>query len=183
MWKQTRDRPKSSAQPLSPKWFSHSAEYVRRSLRRLGVSPADLEDAVQETLIAIHRKRESYDPSRPLKPWLFGFALRVAANQRRKTRFDHAATEELPSEQLSPERHALLQEARCIAREVLERMPRERSVVFSLHELEGFSAPEIAELISAPTNTVYSRLRVARAEFAQAVYERTASPAELRDVS
>ncbi|MEZ4232945.1 MAG: RNA polymerase sigma factor [Polyangiaceae bacterium] len=172
MWK-TKHIP-HTAEPLTSQWFLESADYIRRSLRRLGVPGADLEDAVQETLIAVHRRRDSYDDSRPLKPWLFGFALRVAANQRRKTRLDHAVSDELASEDASPEHQALLGQARRIVGEVLDHMPRERREVFSLYVLQGLSAPEIARLISAPTNTVYSRLRTARAEFARGIHERTA---------
>jgi RNA polymerase sigma-70 factor, ECF subfamily len=40
--------------------------------RRLGVDAA--EDAVQETLIAIHTKRGTYDPSRPFTAWVYGIA-------------------------------------------------------------------------------------------------------------
>ncbi|MGE3668317.1 MAG: RNA polymerase sigma factor [Polyangiaceae bacterium] len=172
MWKNIEGPLPTDSQPLSAAWFAEVAGYLRKSLRRLGVAPADLEDAVQEALIAIHRKRASFDSTRPLKPWLFGFAVRVAANQRRKRRDELGEGDELvASEASSPERQALLVQARSIAERALGRMPAERSVVFSLHELEGLSAAEIAKLVAAPTNTVYSRLRIARAEFAQAVGE------------
>ncbi len=176
MWKKTR-APRLQSPASSPSWFVESADYLRRSLRRLGVPNADLEDALQEALIVVHRKQDDYDASRPLKPWLFGFALRVAANHRRKARAECAADHDLlASSEPSPERRALVSQALAITRQALDRMSAERSVIFSLHDLEGLSAPEIAELVSAPTNTVYSRLRAARAEFAQAVSELTAIP-------
>jgi RNA polymerase sigma-70 factor (ECF subfamily) len=41
--------------------------------------------------------------------------------------------------------------------------------VFVLAELEQLTAPEIAAIVSAPLNTVYSRLRLARIDFAKAI--------------
>ncbi|MCA9641499.1 MAG: RNA polymerase sigma factor [Polyangiaceae bacterium] len=177
MWKKTERPSRHAAEPLSATWISEAASYLKKTLRRLGVAPSDLEDAVQEALIAVHKKRDTFDATRPLKPWLFGFAVRVAANQRRKRRDELGdCAEPVAPEASSPERQALLVQARCIAEQVLGRMPAERSLVFTLHDLEGLSATEIARLVEAPTNTVYSRLRTARAEFADAVLELTAAP-------
>jgi RNA polymerase sigma-70 factor, ECF subfamily len=43
---------------------------ARRGLARSGNSDADAEDIVQETLLAIHLKRHTWDTSRPIGPWL-----------------------------------------------------------------------------------------------------------------
>jgi RNA polymerase sigma-70 factor (ECF subfamily) len=51
------------------------AERLRSYFRRRLVGrEADVEDLVQETLIAIHRKRATYDPSLPFSAWLHGIA-------------------------------------------------------------------------------------------------------------
>jgi RNA polymerase sigma factor (sigma-70 family) len=42
--------------------------------RRFGGDPADAEDLVQETLIAVHTRRESYDRSKPFTSWAFTMA-------------------------------------------------------------------------------------------------------------
>ena len=42
--------------------------------RRFGGDPSDAEDLVQETLIAVHTRRESYDPSKPFTSWAFSMA-------------------------------------------------------------------------------------------------------------
>ena len=44
------------------------------SCARAGLSASDAEDAVQETLLAIHLKRHTWDPDQPLKPWLAAIA-------------------------------------------------------------------------------------------------------------
>jgi RNA polymerase sigma-70 factor (ECF subfamily) len=47
---------------------------ARRGLARSGAGEADAEDVVQETLLAIHLKRHTWDPARPLGPWIRAIA-------------------------------------------------------------------------------------------------------------
>jgi RNA polymerase sigma-70 factor (ECF subfamily) len=58
-------------------------------------------------------------------------------------------------------------DARRLLGRLLSTLDPERRTEFVLHELEGFSVPEIAELTETPSNTVYSRLRRTREELAQ----------------
>ena len=51
----------------------------------------------------------------------------------------------------------------------LDQLPMEQRAVFVLHELDEQSAPEVAEALGTPLNTVYSRLRLARERFRAAV--------------
>src|SRR5207245_5427018 len=44
--------------------------YFKTHLARIGKGPADAEDLVQETLIALHTRRHTYDRSKPLTPWV-----------------------------------------------------------------------------------------------------------------
>ena len=45
--------------------------FVWATLQRLGAAPRDLDDVYQETLIVVHRRARDYDPSAPLRPWLY----------------------------------------------------------------------------------------------------------------
>lgn len=55
--------------------LSSAAERLRRYFsRRLGSDAADIEDLVQETLMAIHQRRDSYDRSLPFTSWLHTIA-------------------------------------------------------------------------------------------------------------
>ena len=149
--------------------FEEEFEYVCRVHRRLGVPERDLEDAAQETFLALHAKLDTYDPRRPIRPWIFGFALRVAANHRRKPRpepLDDPDRLALHSE--TPEQQAATREATTLAMRALEQMKADRREIFVMHDLEGFGAPQIAEMLSIELNTVYSRLRTAREEFERA---------------
>ena len=48
----------------------HLRAMARRRCRMAGVSDGDVEDIVQEVLLAIHLKRGTWDQSRPLGPWI-----------------------------------------------------------------------------------------------------------------
>jgi RNA polymerase sigma-70 factor (ECF subfamily) len=48
--------------------------FARRGLARGGASDAEAEDVVQETLLAIHLKRQTWDPGLPIGPWIQAIA-------------------------------------------------------------------------------------------------------------
>ncbi len=153
--------------------FDAELAYVCRSLRRLGIREAELDDVAQEVFVHVHRRFEEYDASRPVRPWLFSFALRVAANQRRLARHRREVGQDdvdvHASDAASPEQDALRAESRRLVLEALDGVELDRRAVLIMHELDGVAAPGIAEALGIPLNTVYSRLRTAREEFRAAV--------------
>ncbi|MDZ4322227.1 MAG: sigma-70 family RNA polymerase sigma factor, partial [Phenylobacterium sp.] len=54
--------------------------------RRFGGDPSDAEDLVQETLIAVHNRRESYDPGKPFTSWAFSMARYKMIDEFRRRR-------------------------------------------------------------------------------------------------
>ena len=71
-------------------------EAVWLYLRRLGVPEADVEDAVHDVFVVAHRRYGTYDPSRPLRPWLLGIGFRIAAQWRRRHRLEVTVAEPEP---------------------------------------------------------------------------------------
>ncbi|WP_258888283.1 sigma-70 family RNA polymerase sigma factor [Sphingomonas sp. SUN039] len=63
---------------------------LRRYYARRMASAADLEDLVQETLIAVHTRRASYDRTRAFGPWLFAVARYKMIDHFRRSRHDVA---------------------------------------------------------------------------------------------
>src|SRR5260370_16248936 len=53
---------------LLSKLSIHLRAYFKRQLARIGKGPTDAEDLLQETLIALHTRRHTYDRSQPLTP-------------------------------------------------------------------------------------------------------------------
>lgn len=165
------DRPEREA-PRAPELrsiFDEHVDHVGNSLRRLGVRDADVPDLTQEVFVVIHRILPDYDPSRPMWPWIFGIAYRVAAAYRRK-----ALRHVLDSGSMlaaradsSPDVTAEIaqQQRRELVHEALESIAFSRRAVFVMAELDGIAVPEIARALDIGVNTAYSRLRLARAEF------------------
>ena len=66
-------------------FLSEVSGFLRSIVLRTGIGPHSAEDVVQEALITIHAIRHTYDPHRPIKPWLTAIARRRAVDWRRKS--------------------------------------------------------------------------------------------------
>src|SRR5262245_35498098 len=62
------------------------AAFIRRVLERRGVSKQDAPDVAQDVVLAVLRHSSEYDDGRPLRAWLFGFAVRTAADYQRRAK-------------------------------------------------------------------------------------------------
>jgi RNA polymerase sigma-70 factor (ECF subfamily) len=126
---------------------------------------------VHDVFLKIHQRSADYDSSRPVRPWLFGFAHRVAADYRRLARHrvevPHAHGDIADAGRPVDERIEAHEEGMLVT-EALESVDLDRRAVFILHDLDEVPVPEIAEALGIPLNTAYSRLRLARGEFAAA---------------
>src|SRR4051794_817243 len=151
--------------------FDAELPYVWTSLRRLGVAPRDLEDVAHELFLRVLKRLPSCDTSQPMRPWLFAFAVRLASDYRslarHKTGFlgDNETTYAGPSSEelfAQAEREKLVQRA-------LDQIELDRRAVFVLYEIDEVPMAEIANALGIPENTGYSRLRVAREEFAASI--------------
>lgn len=145
--------------------------YVWRCLRSLGVSDAQLDDALQDVFIVVQRKLRDFDGGAQLRTWLYAIALRVARKYRERAlrepplRQAPADNRASPAEVACGEGLALQNERLAFARAVLATLSDDQREVFVLARVEQMSAPEIAEVVGVPLNTVYSRLRAARLAF------------------
>jgi RNA polymerase sigma-70 factor (ECF subfamily) len=150
--------------------FHREFSWVWNTLRRLGVQKDDLPDQSQEVFLTVHGLLDDYDPSRPLRPWLFGIAYRVAGRYR-TSRAKHPLREEVELVDDAPDAEATLEtrQEQALVLEAMQSIDLGRRAVFILAEIEERTVPEIAETLAIPLNTAYSRLRVAREEFAAAV--------------
>lgn len=160
--------------PFEAIYESHF-DFVWRSARRLGLPEAAAEDCVQDVFVVLHRKLAEYDGRTPLRRWVLGITVRVAADHRRRWRRKESAcvphesdsSSDLALASLAPPPNEQLEKAEALA--VLERLLGEleepKREVLVLAELEEMTAPEIGELLGVNVNTVYARLRAARKDF------------------
>jgi RNA polymerase sigma-70 factor (ECF subfamily) len=139
---------------------------VWRSLKRLGVPEADVDDAVQQVFLVASRKLDRIETGRE-RCYLLGVALRVASDaratlHRRSEMLSKAALEKAPPQDPGPEATLDDKRARAVLADILESMPAEMREAFVMFELEEFTAVEVAEVLRVPVGTVASRVRRAR---------------------
>ena len=149
-------------------------DFIWRLLHRLGVPPADVDDAVQQVfLVAADRLDTIVKGSE--RAFLYGTALRVASTHRRTASRRRKGLDqflwETHASALLPDEELERREAIALLDEVLSGFADEWRRVFVLCDIEGLSAREVASLESIPMGTVASRLRRARELFAERVRE------------
>lgn len=114
--------------------------------RRLTNDPAEAEDLLQETLIAIHTRRESYDPAYPVTAWIHAIARYRLIDHWRRTKRRGISVPVESAEALfeAPETDAA--EARMDAAVLLSALPAKQREAIQLVKLEEKSVREAAAL-------------------------------------
>ena len=137
--------------------------FVCRSLLRMAVPSRALEDAVHDTFMVAARRLQEFEGRASLRSWLFAIAVRVAQAERRDRARAQRKEERL--------RNTAAQ------RTTLDPTPRHEAaseLQALMAELEGKTAPEIADELGVKLATVYSRLRLARQKLEALVRTRSA---------
>jgi RNA polymerase sigma-70 factor (ECF subfamily) len=169
----------SAERPSFRALFDSELTFMWNTLRRLGVAERDVEDVAHETFVVVSRLLDEYDPSRPLRPWLFAIARRTASDYRRRARHRYELLAGAQETALSHDQAdgALLDaEEKNLARRALLCVPEERRAVLILHDFEEAAMQDVALALEIPLNTGYSRLRVAREEFVAAAQKLVRTP-------
>jgi RNA polymerase sigma-70 factor, ECF subfamily len=168
------DAPSDSPRDIPPfsVVYERFFELVWSSVRQLGVPMEAVDDVVQEVFVVIHSRLPSLQQVESLRSWVYSVTRRTVSTYRRAQRSRNASgahyaevagwLEPLPPTPLELTERAARQR---LLLELLGELEPSKREVFSLAEIEGFTAPEIAEALDIPVNTVYSRLRAARQAF------------------
>jgi RNA polymerase sigma-70 factor, ECF subfamily len=143
--------------------FLQQYAYVFRGLMRLGVHERDVRDVLQEVFLEVSHALPGYDTSRPLRPWLYAFMVRFAANYRRLAR--HKEFSAQPEQEV----HEDVSQTRDLVLRALAALLAEQRICVVMHDFEGFTAQEIADVTETPLGTVYSRVRMGREAFRRAI--------------
>lgn len=134
---------------LSP----HLRGFMRKRLSRL---PDDVEDLVQETLLAVHNQRHTYDAAQPLTAWVHAIAkYKLIDHLRRRSSARHDVTETLDEELevfASVDNEAA--EARRDVTKLLETLPEKQRQAIVHMKLEGLSVIETAKLTGMSESAV-----------------------------
>ena len=160
-----------------PPWeqlYAANFDFLWRSLRRLGVAEASLDDATQDVFLVAVRRLHEFEGRSAFRTWLFGIAYHVARRHRQRAASVVMAggeTLERATDPVAvdPQAAAARSEAMRLVYRILHAMTAEKRDTFVMAELEQIPIPEIAEIMGIPLNTAYSRLRAARREFEEGV--------------
>jgi RNA polymerase sigma-70 factor (ECF subfamily) len=142
-----------------------------------------VEDVFQETFIQLFTSRESFDPTRPLRPWLFTIAANKAKDALRKQHRTAAlpigslvdseemsfgdALNVLTSYETTPYEKIEENETATRVRHIIETMPENLREILILAYFNKFSYKQMSQILSIPIGTVKSRLHAAVGRFAK----------------
>jgi RNA polymerase sigma-70 factor, ECF subfamily len=160
------------------------ADFVWRTLQRMGVRDPDVEDQLQEVFVVVHQRLHTFDGSSRMTTWLFGICMRVASSYRRRA---HRRREQIVADvpeggepdEGGPEDAAIARQARARLLAILDLMDLEKRAIFVMFELDEMPCESIAEILGVPVGTVHSRLHAARKDF-QAALKRFAAREQSR---
>jgi RNA polymerase sigma-70 factor, ECF subfamily len=173
----------SNSQPETPRLeprveeiYAEHVTMVWRSLRRLGVPEASIEDAVQDVFLVVHRRLSEFAGRSAMKTWLYGIVLRVAKDHRRAQIRQAHKVERLAqllssdaSNGSTPMDAAERREANRALHAILATMADEQREVLVLVEMEELSVREAASALQLHVRTCQRRLRAAHVSLEEKV--------------
>ena len=150
-------------------------------LRRFVNQQEIVEDVFQETFLQLYSSQDSFDTSRPLRPWLFTIAANKAKDALRKMQRQSTMSmgtladagdvsidevvNILKSYDTTPDQEASRDETARRVRQVIADMPENLRGILILAYFEQFSYKHMADILSIPIGTVKSRLHTAVVHF------------------
>ena len=179
LWQRFQAGEESAFQEIVNRYKNSLYTFLRQFIRQNDV----LEDVFQESFLQLFTSRESFDVTRPLRPWLFTIAANKAKDALRKQHrtaaisiggiadaedmsFDEAINILTSDTTLPYERLETNETARRV-RKIIADMPVNLRQILILGYFEKFSYKQMEEILSTPIGTVKSRLHTAVSRFAQ----------------
>ncbi len=151
-------------------------------LARSGVAEADRDDIFQGIFLKVHAAAQSYDPTRPLGPWLFTIVANTMRNHFRAQavpiamvpRDDPLDPLDPPDPNPGPENIAATRETVAWLEQALLALPLAQREVLLLVTVTGLRQQDVANSLNLPLNTVKTHLRRARLALAAGLADRDA---------
>ena len=122
---------------------AHLRSWLRGRLARL---PEEIEDLLQEILLAVHNQRHTYDPKQPLKPWVHGIArYKIIDLLRRRSRNEMLNDPLDDDDQLFAAVDGDAAEARYDLAKLLDELPDRQRLPILYVKIEGASVADTAK--------------------------------------
>ncbi|ANU07816.1 sigma-70 family RNA polymerase sigma factor [Paraurantiacibacter namhicola] len=133
-------------------FLAEAAERLRAFVRRRMPDAAQMEDIVQQCLIALHEKRSTLDPARPVAPWMYTIArYKLADHWRAASRFapmEAAGEPEVPPDEL----------AAADVAQLLQMLPAAQADAIRMTRIEGLTMEEAGQRAGASTSAMKVRV-------------------------
>ena len=147
----------------------------------------ELEDVVQLAFMEIFRCLSRFEGRSKLSTWIYRIAVNVALQHIRKKKRKRWMVLGLTGDELGRKASPYDQVRRLEDREALQyiyaavdKLTKKKRAVWTLHELEGMTPHQIAEVLDIPANTVRSRLLSARRDLMTFLGDVLVQPVESR---
>jgi RNA polymerase sigma-70 factor, ECF subfamily len=118
--------------------------YFRGKLARIGRNAAETEDLVQDTLMAIHMRRHTYDTEQPLAPWVYAIARYKLIDHLRHTRSSQVDVPIEAADQVSADDDHVAVESTLDLQKLMGALPDKMRRVVQAVKLDGLSVAETA---------------------------------------
>jgi RNA polymerase sigma-70 factor, ECF subfamily len=154
--------------------FAYYNRRIFNTAYRILGEESSAEDALQETFLNVYRGISRFRGDSKISTWISRITINVCLGMLRKGKnrqyieLEDEMAREMPAEVTpfsDPLAHASLQELRSLVRKAFRHMSEKQGIVVRLHDMEGHTIQEIAEIIDCPVGTVKSRLFYGRQEF------------------
>ncbi|MGH7435715.1 MAG: RNA polymerase sigma factor [Polyangiaceae bacterium] len=158
--------------------YRDNVAFCIRGARALGVPPAAIDDVVQEVFVVVHRRLGSFDGQAKVRTWILRILLNVVRHHRRtlsrKGKHEREGRGPVDPDELrapgpSPCEAVVLGEGVQQVQRLFDSLDDDQREILVLAEIEEVPVPEIAEILGLKLNTAYSRLRLARRAFDEAL--------------
>lgn len=142
--------------------FEEYSAYVYRAALLLTSSRALADDVVQETFLRAFKSFSSYNPAKPIEPWLYKIAMNAARNLMRKEKWLTFVGQVPDSEFVeNPENPLVKQEEIDTLHREIRKLPFKSREVLILHYYSELQLNDIADVLGIPQGTCKSRLHTA----------------------
>ncbi len=158
------------------------AEYrapVYGYLVRCGIADEDRDDLFQDIFVKVHQAAASYQPERPLHPWLFTIVCNTVRTHLRRLkvrrlvfRQSDEQTPEVADDAADGERRSQARQRMALLETEMQGLSTTQQQVILLAAVEKLPLKEVAAMLRMPVNTVKTHLRRARLALAKGLSRR-----------
>ncbi len=174
-----RGRDQARAELDIARLYDDHGQYLHRVVHRLTGSAEVAEDVVQEVFLLAYNRRSELEDRQGIRTWLYRAAVNHVRHRRRSFsryqglmgRFEQHVED--AERDAGPDESASRSERGRLVHDCVGELSDKLREVFVLYELEELEGADIARILDLPVNTVWSRLRLARAAFRETWNART----------